>query len=108
MSDAKAVPVGPVTLANDRPFVLIAGPCQMESRDHALMLAGRLAEITQDLGIPFVFKTSFDKANRTSLKGQRGLGLEAALPVFQEIRAEIGCPILTDIHEREQIDLVAP
>lgn len=108
MSDVKPVPVGAVTLANDRPFVLIAGPCQMESRDHALMLAGRLAEITQELGIPFVFKTSFDKANRTSLKGQRGLGLEAALPVFQEIRAEIGCPILTDIHEREQIDLVAP
>lgn len=108
MTLAKAVPVGAVTLANDRPFALIAGPCQMESRDHALMLAGRLAEIAEELGIPFVFKTSFDKANRTSLSGKRGLGLEAALPVFQEIRETVGCPILTDIHEREQIDLVAP
>ena len=78
------VSVGNVTFANDRPIAVFAGPCQMESRDHAFMMAGRLKEICQRLGIGLVYKSSFDKANRTSLKGQRGMGLEKSLAVFAE------------------------
>ena len=81
----RQVKAGGVTFANDLPFVLIAGPCQLESRDHALTVAGKLAEMTAKLNIPFIYKTSFDKANRTSLKGQRGAGLAASLPVFREL-----------------------
>ncbi len=88
-------------IANNRPFTLIAGPCQMESRDHAMDVCGRLKEITDTLNIPFIFKTSFDKANRSSLSGKRGIGLEGALPVFEEIKKTYGCPVLTDVHERE-------
>jgi 2-dehydro-3-deoxyphosphooctonate aldolase (KDO 8-P synthase) len=94
----KHITTGPVTFGNDLPFVLIAGPCQMESRDHAMMMAGELKTLTDRLGIPFIFKTSYDKANRTSLSGKRGLGLEAALPVFAEVRETYGCPVLTDVH----------
>ncbi len=96
------VSVGSVAFGNDRPFVLIAGPCQMESRDHALEVAGRLREITKKLDIPLVYKTSFDKANRTSASAARGLGLEKALLVFQEIRETYGCPVLTDVHDAGQ------
>ena len=80
------VTVGSVTIANDRPLALIAGPCQMESRAHSLEMATALKEITGRLGIPLLYKTSFDKANRTSLSAKRGIGLEGALPVFAEIR----------------------
>ncbi len=93
--------------ANDRPFALIAGPCQMESRAHALEMASALKEIADELGIGLVYKTSFDKANRTSASAARGMGLEAALPVFAEIRDSLGLPCLTDIHEREQCAPVA-
>lgn len=103
----KHIPVQDVTFGNDLPFVLIAGPCQMESRDHALEVSGTLKELADTLGIPFVYKTSFDKANRTSISGKRGVGLDAALPVFEEIKKEIGCPVLTDVHEKEQCALVA-
>jgi 2-dehydro-3-deoxyphosphooctonate aldolase (KDO 8-P synthase) len=103
----RAVAVGSLTLANDRPMVLIAGPCQMESRDHALEVASALAEMAGALDMGFIFKTSFDKANRTSLAGRRGLGLNAALPVFAEVRERVGCPVLTDVHEREQCAPVA-
>ena len=103
----KHVTVGNVTFGNDLPFVLIAGPCQMESRDHALDVAGQLNALTQKLGIPFVYKSSFDKANRTSISGKRGIGLAGALPVFEEIKKTLGCPVLTDIHEREQCAEVA-
>ena len=96
------VTVGNVTFGNDRPFVLISGPCQLETLDHARMLADKLAGITAALGIPYVFKASFDKANRSSLKGRRGAGLEAGLTILSKIREEFGCPVLTDIHEREQ------
>lgn len=96
-----------VTFGNDLPFVLIAGPCQMESRQHALDISGKLKEMTGKLGIPFVYKTSFDKANRTSIKGKRGVGLEQALPVFAEIREKMGCPVLTDVHEPAQCAVVA-
>lgn len=101
------VSVGSFTIGNDLPMALIAGPCQMESRDHAMEIAGRLKEICDSLDLPFVFKTSFDKANRTSLGGKRGLGLEKALPVFQEIKDTLGCPVLTDVHEPWQCKEVA-
>jgi 2-dehydro-3-deoxyphosphooctonate aldolase (KDO 8-P synthase) len=93
------VSVGPVRLGNDLPLALIAGPCQMESRDHAFDMAGALKELCGRLGIGLVYKTSFDKANRTSLVGKRGVGLAGALPVFAAIREEIGLPVLTDVHE---------
>ncbi len=93
------VKVGALTLGNDLPLVLIAGPCQMESRAHALEVASALKEITLKAGIGLIYKTSFDKANRTSLKGKRGVGLKDALPVFAEIKEKLGLPTLTDIHE---------
>lgn len=101
------IEVGQVRIGNELPLVLIAGPCQMESRDHALMMAERLARMAEDAGIGFIFKTSFDKANRTSLDSPRGVGLEAALPVFAEIRESLGVPVLTDVHWPEQCAPVA-
>jgi 2-dehydro-3-deoxyphosphooctonate aldolase (KDO 8-P synthase) len=97
-----AVSVGNVTFANDRPIALFAGPCQMESRAHALEMATALKEICARLGIGLVYKTSFDKANRTSLTGRRGIGLDGALPVFAEIRESLGLPVVTDVHEAAQ------
>ena len=108
MTTPRAVQVGDLTIANDRPFVLIAGPCQMESRDHAFDMCGAIKEITGKLGIPLVYKSSFDKANRTSLKGQRGIGLEKGLPVFEELRSKMNLPVITDIHTAEQCAIVAP
>ena len=101
------VSVGNVAFANNAPFVLIAGPCQLESRDHAFDMAGRLKEITDRLGLGLVYKSSFDKANRTSLKGTRGAGLDAALPVFADLKREFGFPVLTDVHTEEQCGIVA-
>jgi 2-dehydro-3-deoxyphosphooctonate aldolase (KDO 8-P synthase) len=103
----KQVAIGDVTVANDRPFTLIAGPCQMESREHALATAGAVTSIARELGVPVIYKTSFDKANRTSLSGKRGMGLERSLPVFAEIRETFGCPVLTDIHDAAQCAVVA-
>ncbi len=97
----------PVRFGNALPLALIAGPCQMESREHALEIALVLKEMAVKLEIGLVFKTSFDKANRTSVKGQRGMGLEAALPVFAEIRERTGLPVLTDVHEAGQCAAVA-
>ena len=102
------VTVGNAIFGADLPLALIAGPCQLESRDHAFDIAGRLREMTAGLGIGFVYKTSFDKANRTSLTGKRGMGLDAALAIFADLRSELGVPILTDVHEREQCAVVAP
>ncbi|GEO81870.1 3-deoxy-8-phosphooctulonate synthase [Pararhodospirillum oryzae] len=99
--------VAPVTLGNDLPLVLIAGPCQMESRAHALEVAGALKAMAAEAGVPLIFKTSFDKANRTSLSGRRGVGLTEALPVFAEIRETLGLPVLTDVHEPAQCAPVA-
>ena len=108
MAEANAhVTVGRSRIGNDLPLALIAGPCQMESRDHAFDMAGALKEICGRLGIPLVYKSSFDKANRTSLAGKRGIGLEGALPVFAAIRAEFGLPVLTDVHEPAQCAEVA-
>jgi 2-dehydro-3-deoxyphosphooctonate aldolase (KDO 8-P synthase) len=97
-----AVTVGGVTFANDRPLALIAGPCAMESREHALETAAALREIAGRLGIPLVYKSSFDKANRTSLGSARGIGLDRALDIFGEIRESLGLPVLTDVHEPAQ------
>lgn len=102
------VTVGKTLFANDAPLSLIAGPCQFESRQHAFDMAGALKELTGKLGIGFVYKSSFDKANRSSLGSTRGAGLEAALPVFSDLRKELGIPILTDIHTEEQCAIVAP
>ena len=102
------VKIGNAVFASDRPLALIAGPCQLESRGHAFDMAGRLKEMTETLGIGFVYKTSFDKANRTSLKGKRGLGLDKALAIFADLKAKLGVTILTDVHEREQCAEVAP
>ena len=101
------VEIGSVRFGNDLPIALIAGPCQMESRAHALEVASALKEICAKLGIGLVFKTSFDKANRTSANAQRGMGLEAALPVFAEIRESLGLPTLTDVHDAAQCAPVA-
>ncbi len=94
-------------IANDNPFTLIAGPCQLENEDHALKISSELKKITSDLGINLIYKTSFDKANRTSLKGKRGMGLEKSLPIFDKIRKEVGLPVLTDVHTAEQCSIVA-
>lgn len=93
---------GDVTFNNQAPFVLISGPCQMETRIHALMMAENLKRIAGQVGVSYVFKASFDKANRTSLSAQRGIGLENAIPVFDEIRDRFGVPVLTDVHTPEQ------
>ena len=101
------VHAGDVAFANSAPLALIAGPCQLESRQHAFDMAGALKELAAGLGIGLVYKTSFDKANRTSLSGKRGVGLDAALPIFADLRKELGLPLLTDIHTEEQCGIVA-
>ncbi len=100
------IKVADVQLANTEPLVLIAGPCAMESHTHALDMAGALQEITSNLGIGFIYKTSFDKANRTSIESERGIGLDEALPVFETIKKEIGVPVLTDVHTQEQCAVI--
>lgn len=108
MSSAnKSVSVGNAVFAQDKPFSLIAGPCQLESRQHAFDMAGALLEITNELGLGFVYKSSFDKANRTSIDSTRGSGLDEALPIFADLKAELGVTVLTDIHTAEQCAEVA-
>lgn len=99
----KHVTVGPISFGNDLPFVLISGPCQIESRDHALFMADALAKAAGKAGVPFIFKSSFDKANRTSVSGRRGVGIDAGLAILAEVKAALGCPVLTDIHGPEQV-----
>ena len=94
-------------IANNRPFTLIAGPCQLESEQHALDVSQELKKITSELKINLIYKTSFDKANRTSLKGKRGIGLEKSLLIFDKIREKVGVPVLTDVHTAEQCSVVA-
>ncbi|HEY1474622.1 MAG TPA: 3-deoxy-8-phosphooctulonate synthase [Pseudolabrys sp.] len=103
-----AVTVGSVRIGDTLPLALIAGPCALESRAHALEIATALKEIAARVGIGFVYKTSFDKANRTSAKSARGIGLDAALPIFAEIRESLKIPVLTDVHDAEQCARVAP
>jgi 2-dehydro-3-deoxyphosphooctonate aldolase (KDO 8-P synthase) len=102
------VSIGPVEIGNERKLAIIAGPCQLESRDHAFMMAGALKEACAKVGVGLVYKTSFDKANRTSATAARGLGLEKSLAIFDDIRKEFGLPVLTDVHEREQCAELAP
>ena len=94
-------------IANNKPFTLISGPCQLESEEHAIKISTELKKITSELGINFIYKTSFDKANRTSLKGKRGLGLDKSLSVFDRIKKDVGVPVLTDVHTAEQCSIVA-
>ena len=106
--EQKIVKVGQVELGNQKPLALIAGPCQIESREHAVFIAGKMVEITQKLGIPYIFKASFDKANRTSINSARGVGLEEGMRTFAEIRKLYpNLPIVTDVHEREQCAVAA-
>lgn len=102
-----SVTVGNVTFSNNAPLSIIAGPCQMESRDHAFDMAGSIKEITDKLGIGFVYKSSFDKANRTSLSSKRGIGLEKAMDIFADLKREFQVPVLTDVHTEEQCAMVA-
>jgi 2-dehydro-3-deoxyphosphooctonate aldolase (KDO 8-P synthase) len=107
MTAAKHVHIGNLTLGNDRPMAIIAGPCQLESRAHALEVSHALVELCGKLGIGLIYKTSFDKANRTSVNTARGLGLDKSLPILAEVREKWGCPVLTDVHESEQCAPVA-
>ncbi len=102
MTKIRHVQIGKVRFGNDRPLALIAGPCALESRAHAMEMCGALTELTNKLGIGLVYKTSFDKANRTSLKGARGMGMKKGLPILAELREKFGCPVLTDVHEPDQ------
>ncbi len=103
----KIVNCGKLSISNSKSFTLIAGPCQLENEKHAIDVAKKLKEITQNLGIGFIYKTSFDKANRTSLEGKRGTGLDNSLPVFDKIRKDLDIPVLTDIHTIEQCEIVS-
>ena len=103
----KSVKCGKLNISNSSPFTLIAGPCQLENEKHALEVANELKKITEKLGIGLIYKTSFDKANRTSLKGKRGSGLEKSLPIFDKIRKDVGIPVLTDVHTAEQCEIVS-
>ena len=94
-------------IANNEPFTLIAGPCQLENETHAIKISTELKKITDEIGINFIYKTSFDKANRSSLRGKRGLGLEKSLPIFDKIRKEVGVPVLTDVHTAEQCSIIS-
>ncbi len=101
------VKIGSVTASNDRPLTVIAGPCQLESLDHARMIATEMARVCDAYGAQFVFKGSYDKANRTSLSGERGLGMDEGLAIHAAIKAEFGCPVLTDVHAPDQCTPVA-
>ena len=94
-------------IANNEPFTLIAGPCQLENETHAIKISTELKKITDEIGINFIYKASFDKANRSSLRGKRGLGLEKSLPIFDKIRKEVGVPVLTDVHTAEQCSIIS-
>jgi len=101
------VKCGSIEISNSNKFCLIAGPCQLETEQHAMDISGKIKEITSKLDVNFIYKTSFDKSNRTSLKGKRGIGLEQSLPIFDKIKKELKIPILTDVHNIEQCSIVA-
>jgi len=103
----KTVSVGNIDIANALPFVLIAGPCQIESRDHALMMAERIAAVALAVGFDFIYKSSFDKANRSSVSTERGIGIDEGLRILQDVKVAFGCPVLTDVHEAGQCATVA-
>jgi 2-dehydro-3-deoxyphosphooctonate aldolase (KDO 8-P synthase) len=103
----KTIQINSLTISNNHPMIFILGPCVMESRDHAMMMAESLSALSQKLKFPFIFKTSFDKANRTSIKGARGIGIDASLKVFEEIKNTFDCPVTTDVHTPEQCAIAA-
>ncbi|MBO7556337.1 MAG: 3-deoxy-8-phosphooctulonate synthase [Alphaproteobacteria bacterium] len=105
--EQKNIKIGNFEMGNNLPLTIIAGPCQIESRNHAIDIAGKLVEITNELGVKYIFKASFDKANRTSIHSPRGVGLEEGMRTFEEIKKLYNCPIVTDIHECAQCDTVA-
>ena len=105
--EQKVVKCGKLNISNSKPFTLIAGPCQLENEKHAMDIAKTLKEITQKLNIGLIYKSSFDKANRTSLKGKRGTGLEKSLPIFDKIRNELRIPVLTDVHSADQCEVIS-
>ncbi len=107
MTQPKTVPLGNFQIANNRPFALIAGPCALESRAHAMEMSHALVELTGKLGIPLIYKTSFDKANRSSIGSERGIGMAKSLPILAEVREKYGCPVLTDVHDASQCAPVA-
>ena len=107
MTAAQHVKIGELTVGNDRPLTLIAGPCALESRAHALEMSEALMDITGKLGLGLIYKTSFDKANRTSADSPRGIGMKKSLPILAEVREKRGCPVLTDVHAAEQCAPVA-
>ncbi len=102
----KTVKIGGLSVSNDSPLLVIAGPCQLESLDHAQMIAGKMAEACAKAGAQYIFKASYDKANRTSLKGKRGMGMDAGLKVLEAVRG-MGMPVLTDVHDAEQVKIAA-
>ena len=106
MSNIK-VNCGKIEISNKNKICLISGPCQLESEQHALDMVGKIKEITTKFNLGFIYKTSFDKANRTSLKGKRGIGLDASLPIFDKIKKDLDVPILTDVHNIDQCSVVA-
>lgn len=103
----KTVQIGGLTVGNDQPLTLIAGPCQLETEAHAFMIAETLVKICEKVGAQYVFKASYDKANRTSLKGKRGIGMEAGLKILENVRSAFGCPVLTDVHDIAQAQAAA-
>lgn len=104
---ANLIEIGNVKIANNLPFALAAGPCQIETLDHALFMASSIKKITDKLNIPFIYKSSYDKANRTSVNSPRGTGIEKGLKILQKVKSEIGCPILTDVHNEAQCSIAA-
>lgn len=107
MENQKTIKIGNFEIGNKLPLTIIAGPCQIESRQHAVDIAGAMVEMTKELGVNYIFKASYDKANRTSLRSPRGVGIEEGMKTFDEIKKLYGCPILTDVHEREQCAIAA-
>lgn len=107
MAEIHHVPIGDFEVANDLPLTIIAGPCALESRQHALDMSGALKELADEFGFNLIYKTSYDKANRTSGASARGVGLQNAMPIYREIREAVGCPVLTDVHTAEDCALVA-
>ena len=103
----KVVNCNGIEISNKKKITLIAGPCQLESEQHAIDISGKIKEISSKLGMGFIYKTSFDKANRTSLKGKRGAGIDNSLPVFDKIKKEINIPILTDVHNEKHCEVVS-
>ena len=107
MENQKTIKIGNFEIGNKLPLAIIAGPCQIESRQHAVDIAGAMVEMTKELGVNYIFKASYDKANRTSLRSPRGVGIEEGMKTFDEIKKLYGCPILTDVHEKEQCAIAA-